>query len=81
MALAQALVRHRSQASGVAAQLIATSPELTRLVADVRRGGSPELPVLRGWRRELVGAELLDLLAGRLTLGVDSDRRLAVRKA
>ncbi|TML27469.1 MAG: ribonuclease D [Actinobacteria bacterium] len=81
VALAQALVRHRSQASGVAAQLIATSPELTRLVADVRRGGSPELPVLRGWRRELVGAELLDLLAGRLTLGVGSDRRLAVRES
>jgi ribonuclease D len=80
VALAQALVRHRSQASGVAAQLIATSPELTRLVADVRRGAEPDLPVLAGWRRELVGDELLELLAGRRTLGVGGDRRLEVRE-
>ena len=38
VALASALVRHRSQETGVAVQLIATQPELTRLVDDVRRG-------------------------------------------
>jgi ribonuclease D len=79
VALAQALVRHRSQASGVAAQLIATSPDLVRLVAEVRRDRSPDLRVLEGWRRELVGAELLELLAGRRTLGVGADGRLDVR--
>lgn len=80
VALAQALVRHRSQESGVAAQLIATSPEVTRLVTDVRRGGEPGLRVLEGWRRELVGDELLELLAGRRTLGVGGDGRLEVRE-
>jgi ribonuclease D len=80
VALAQALVRHRSQASGVATQLIATSPEITRLVADVRRGRDPELRVLEGWRRELVGDELLELLAGHRTLGVGPDGRLEVRE-
>ncbi|MDQ6915608.1 MAG: ribonuclease D, partial [Actinomycetota bacterium] len=80
VALAQALVRHRSQASGVAAQLIATSPEVTRLVADVRRGREPDLRVLDGWRRELVGDELLELLAGRRTLGVGPEGRLEVRE-
>jgi ribonuclease D len=79
VALAQALVRHRTHASGVAAQLVATSPELVRLVADVRRGHQSSLRVLDGWRRELVGAELLELLAGRRTLGVGADRRLEVR--
>ena len=28
--------------------------------------GEPQVRTLDGWRRELVGAELLDLLAGRL---------------
>jgi hypothetical protein len=36
-----------------------------------RRGDSePDVRTLRGWRRELVGAELLELLAGRRQLGV-----------
>jgi ribonuclease D len=33
---------------------------------------------LRGWRRELVGPELLELLAGRRRLSVDAGGRLAV---
>ena len=78
VALASALVRHRSQESGVAVQLIATQPELTRLVDDVRRGTEPRSRVLRGWRRELVGGELLELLAGRVTLSVADGGGLAV---
>jgi ribonuclease D len=96
-ALASALVRHRSLASGVAVQLIATQPELTRLVDDVRRGrlptpdgppagdaptgGEPLPRVLTGWRRELVGAELLDLLSGRVSLAVDDRGDLSVEPA
>lgn len=78
VALASALVRHRSQESGVAAQLIATQPELTRLVDDVRRGAEPGARVLSGWRRELVGDELLELLSGRLTLSLAPDGGLTV---
>jgi ribonuclease D len=81
VALASALVRHRSQETGVAVQLIATQPELTRLVDDVRRDAEPRARVLEGWRRELVGNELLELLAGRLTLSVSGDGGLAVRPA
>ena len=33
---------------------------------------------LRGWRRELVGAELLELLAGRRTLTVADGGRVQV---
>jgi ribonuclease D len=78
VALASALLRHRSHESGVAAQLIATQPELTRLVDDVRRGVESRARVLTGWRRELLGDELLELLAGRLTLSVAPDGGLAV---
>jgi ribonuclease D len=78
VALASALVRHRSQETGVAVQLIATQPELTRLVDDVRRGAESRARVLEGWRRELVGAELLELLAGRVTLSVADGGGLAV---
>jgi ribonuclease D len=79
VALASALVRHRSLESGVAVQLIATQPELTRLVDDVRRGRDPSARVLTGWRRELVGAELLDLLGGGVSLAVGDGGNLAVR--
>jgi ribonuclease D len=72
-------VRHRSLESGVAVQLIATQPELTRLVDDVRRGREPSARVLTGWRRELVGAELLDLLGGGVSLAVGDGGDLAVR--
>lgn len=32
---------------------------------------APELPILSGWRREILGGELLDLLDGKLTIGID----------
>jgi ribonuclease D len=48
----------------------------------VRRGApEPDVRTLRGWRRELVGAELLELLAGRRTLAVDSGGRVQVSEA
>jgi ribonuclease D len=79
VALAQALVRHRSTESGVAVELIATQAELAALVAARRRGGGgDELRVTKGWRRELVGEELAELLAGRRSLGVTREGRLRV---
>jgi ribonuclease D len=79
VALASSLVRHRSLESGVAAELIATQGELAQLVAGVRAGVSePAARVLTGWRRELVGGELLELLAGRRTLRVGPDGGLEI---
>ena len=72
-------MRYRSQESGVAVELIATQAELAALANRVRRSGdAPENRVTKGWRRELVGNELLELLAGRLSLGVGPDGRLRV---
>jgi ribonuclease D len=82
VSLAQALVRHRSTESGVAVELIATQSELSALISALRRGeGGDRLRVSHGWRRELVGNELRELMAGRLSLSVGPDGGLVVRRA
>lgn len=75
VALAQALVRQRSLEAEIAVELIATQADLTRIVALVRGGREPEdgRP-LSGWRGELVGRELLELLRGERTARVEGGR-------
>jgi ribonuclease D len=69
ISLAQALVRHRALEAGLATELLATQSDLSALVGAVRRGDDPPpLRVLDGWRREVAGAELLELLSGRRRL-------------
>ena len=81
VSLAQALVRQRSMESGVAVELIATQSELSALVSALLRGEDGDrLRVTHGWRRELVGEELRELVAGRRSLAVGSDGRLVVRE-
>ena len=73
IALAEALVRARAQEAGLAYELIAARADLAPIVVAARRGKpEPDVRTLRGWRRELVGAELLELLAGGRRLGVGS---------
>jgi ribonuclease D len=80
VSLAQALVRHRSMESGVAVELIATQAELMALVSSLRRGeNSKHLRVTNGWRGELVGDELKELVSGRRALSVDPEGGLVVR--
>ncbi|HEY1358498.1 MAG TPA: HRDC domain-containing protein [Thermoleophilaceae bacterium] len=75
VAMAQALVRTRAQGSGVAVDLIATQADLAALVGALRRGrDAADVRVTQGWRRELVGEELIELLAGRLSLRVRDGR-------
>jgi ribonuclease D len=75
IALAEALVRARAHEAGLAYELIAARADLAPIVVAARRGRpEPDVRTLRGWRRELVGAELLDLLAGRRRLGVAAGR-------
>ena len=82
VSLAQALVRHRSMESGVAVELIATQSELATLVHSLRRGNDGDhVRVSHGWRRELVGDELSELVKGRRALSVGPDGRLVVREA
>jgi ribonuclease D len=75
IALAEALVRSRAQEAGLAYELIAARADLAPIVVAARRGApEPDVRTLRGWRRELVGAELLELLAGGRTLAVGGGR-------
>ena len=77
IALAEALLRARALEAGLAYELIASRNELELIVGAARRGeGEPDVRTLTGWRRELVGADLADLLAGRSAIAVGADRRL-----
>ncbi len=79
IALCEALVRARALESGLAYELIAARADLQRIVTSVRVGkAEPELRTLGGWRREVVGAELLELLSGRHSLAVGGDGRVTV---
>jgi ribonuclease D len=79
IALAEALVRGRAQEAGLAYELIAARADLAPIVVAARRGQpEPQVRTLQGWRRALVGAELLELLAGRRRLSVDPGGRIAV---
>lgn len=79
VSLAQALVRQRSIDSGVATELIATQSELAALVGALRRGGNgADVRALSGWRRQLVGNELRELIEGRCVVSVDPGGGLSV---
>jgi ribonuclease D len=80
IALAESLVRARAMEAGLAYELVAARADLQAIMTSAREG-RPEPPVrtLAGWRRELVGSELLELLAGRRSLAVGPDRRVIVR--
>ena len=65
----------------MAYELIAARADLQRIALAVRDGRpEPEVRTLTGWRRELVGAELLDLLQGRIALSVGAGRQLEVER-
>lgn len=61
-----ARVQERAAALELASRLLATRGDLDALAGWWSRGNpeiEPDLPLLRGWRRELIGAELLAWLA------------------
>jgi ribonuclease D len=75
IALAEAFVRARAQEAGLAYELIAARADLAPIVVAARRGRpEPDVRTLRGWRRELVGEELLELLTGNRRLSVLNGR-------
>jgi ribonuclease D len=79
IALVEALLRACSLEAGLAYELIASRSELERIVAAGRRSEpEPEVRTLAGWRRELVGADLRALLAGRSAIAVGPGRRLVL---
>lgn len=64
--LMTALVRLRAKENDIAMQTLASHNDLSNLA----RGYRDNVDVLRGWRRAIVGEELLDLLAGKIRLSL-----------
>lgn len=71
-----ALVRVRASDHDVAVPLLATRADLERLAS----GDREESPLLTGWRKTLIGDDLVDLLEGRLTLRVTDGKVLPERR-
>ncbi|MDT8343060.1 MAG: ribonuclease D [Thermohalobaculum sp.] len=62
--LLRVFLKARADALGIAAKLIASTADLDALAGE----DDPDLPLLRGWRREVFGADALRLMAGELGL-------------
>ena len=79
IALAEAFVRARALEAGLAYELIAARADLSAIVCHARSGhGEPNVRTLTGWRREVVGDELLALLRGERAISVAGDGRLDI---
>ena len=82
ISLAEALLRTRALEAGLAYELIASRAELEQIIGAARRSEpEPDVRTLCGWRRELVGDDLRDLLAGHSAVSVGPDRRLELTKS
>jgi ribonuclease D len=79
IALGEALLRARAREAGIAYELLAARADLQAIVAARRRAQEADVRTLRGWRRELAGAELLALLDGELSLSVAGGRLRVAR--
>ena len=78
VSLCETLVRARALQAELAYELIASRADLQAIVTATREGSQAEVRTLQGWRGELVGKELMDLLEGRLSLSVE-DRSVSVK--
>jgi ribonuclease D len=67
--LLRTLLRLKAEQAGVAGRLVASADELDRLAA-----GKRDIAALRGWRREVFGADAVDLIEGRLALSLAGDQ-------
>ncbi|MDO5042009.1 MAG: ribonuclease D [Slackia sp.] len=65
--LLYSLVKVRAKEAGVAFGVLASHADLAKLV----RGHYDEVDILKGWRRHLVGEELLRLMRGEIVLGIE----------
>lgn len=71
-----ALVRYRAKENEIAFQTLASHDQLVAIA----RGHTVDVPLLKGWRREIVGAELLDLVNGKIKLSVGGVGKLCIER-
>lgn len=72
--LLRVLLKMRAEEHNVAARLIASGEELDRLAGE----DAPDVPALKGWRREIFGDDALALKQGRIALVVRGKKLQAV---
>jgi ribonuclease D len=69
--LLQAVLKARAAEEGIAPTMLATSADLQTLVDAKQNRTALDVPILRGWRRQVVGDLLLRVLDGAVTITVD----------
>jgi ribonuclease D len=69
--LLEAWLYARAAEAEIAPSMLATRGDLKTLAAAHYHARIPALPLLEGWRRELVGQDLLDILEGKKALKLD----------
>jgi ribonuclease D len=69
--LLQAVLKARAAEEGIAPTMLATSSDLQALVEAKQDWAALDVPILRGWRRQLAGDLLLQVLEGAVTISVD----------
>jgi len=76
--LLDTLVRLKAEHESIAANILVSKSELGTLASwgKARKGEPPELSVLHGWRRELVGNDLLRLIHGEISLRINPETSL-----
>lgn len=67
--LLRTLLRLKAEQAGVAGRLVAGADELDRMAA-----GKRDVAALKGWRREVFGADAIDLIEGRLALSLAGEQ-------
>jgi ribonuclease D len=75
-AILSGIVQARCREASIAARFVATRRDIDELIAWWLVGDharEPEVPLLHGWRRDLVGADLLEWLQGKTAVVVDPD--------
>lgn len=74
------LVRLRAEHEQIAANILASKRELAQLASWGRSlsGNLPDVACLQGWRKRLVGDDLLSLLKGEICLHLDTDTKMPV---
>ncbi|MCK9248669.1 MAG: HRDC domain-containing protein [Solirubrobacteraceae bacterium] len=75
--LTETFVRTRAEQAELAYELLATRADLQRIVTSWRDGRDDrDIRTLNGWRRTVVGDQVIDLLEGRICLRVDDRGRV-----
>ncbi|MEQ9092883.1 MAG: HRDC domain-containing protein, partial [Miltoncostaeaceae bacterium] len=72
--LASALVSARAEAAELAPSLLATRDDISRYLVACMTGAMDGEPLAAGWRHELAGRALADMVAGRIALAAIPER-------